>query len=178
MDTDEHGGTHLLLTFSTNVAAMRESSVDLQPRREKKLNGWNEAHCPVVIGWFCIDAYMWNGKTNVSLVPRLDLTHDFPSPPLPDKVIRHRACSLKDTAHAIFASELDPEFGRMCDEIKEARRKRGENARVGSETVCRQRFYLQMHIFISFHIWTHYSFMEAHSTSAWRGPTATQRPSV
>ncbi|XP_060908447.1 ATPase family AAA domain-containing protein 2B isoform X1 [Labrus mixtus] len=42
-----------------------------------------------------------------------------------DKVIRHRACSLKDTAHAIFASELDPEFDRMCDEIKEAYKKRG-----------------------------------------------------
>uniref|UniRef100_A0A8C6KQG6 ATPase family AAA domain-containing protein 2 n=1 Tax=Nothobranchius furzeri TaxID=105023 RepID=A0A8C6KQG6_NOTFU len=42
-----------------------------------------------------------------------------------DKVIRHRACSLKDTAHAIFASELDPEFDRMCEDIKEARKKRG-----------------------------------------------------
>ncbi|XP_069014682.1 ATPase family AAA domain-containing protein 2B isoform X1 [Embiotoca jacksoni] len=41
-----------------------------------------------------------------------------------DKVIRHRACSLKDTAHAIFAAELDPEFDRMCEDIKEARRKR------------------------------------------------------
>ncbi|XP_063079492.1 ATPase family AAA domain-containing protein 2B [Engraulis encrasicolus] len=41
-----------------------------------------------------------------------------------DKIIRHRACSLKDAAHAIIASELDPEFNRMCDEIKEARRKR------------------------------------------------------
>uniref|UniRef100_A0A3P8UP21 ATPase family AAA domain-containing protein 2 n=3 Tax=Cynoglossus semilaevis TaxID=244447 RepID=A0A3P8UP21_CYNSE len=41
-----------------------------------------------------------------------------------DKVIRHRACSLKDTAHAIFAAELDPEFDRMCEEIKEARRKK------------------------------------------------------
>lgn len=48
------------------------------------------------------------------------------SPSLSDKVIRHRACSLKDTAHAIFASELDPEFDRMCDEIKEARKKRGK----------------------------------------------------
>lgn len=52
--------------------------------------------------------------------------HVFLSPPLSDKVIRHRASSLKDTAHAIFASELDPEFGRMCDEIKESWRKRGE----------------------------------------------------
>uniref|UniRef100_A0A3B4WFP8 ATPase family AAA domain containing 2B n=1 Tax=Seriola lalandi dorsalis TaxID=1841481 RepID=A0A3B4WFP8_SERLL len=41
-----------------------------------------------------------------------------------DKVIRHRACSLKDTAHAIFAAELDPEFDRMCEEIKEVCRKR------------------------------------------------------
>lgn len=46
----------------------------------------------------------------------------------PDKVIRHRACSLKDTAHAIFASELDPEFDRMCQEIKEARKKRGKKS--------------------------------------------------
>ncbi|XP_077442604.1 ATPase family AAA domain-containing protein 2B isoform X2 [Stigmatopora argus] len=43
-----------------------------------------------------------------------------------DKVIRHRACSLKDTAHAIFASELDPEFDRMCEDIKEASRKKNE----------------------------------------------------
>lgn len=42
-------------------------------------------------------------------------------------MIRHKACSLKDTAHAIFAAELDPEFDRMCEEIKEARRKRGKN---------------------------------------------------
>ncbi|XP_054618114.1 ATPase family AAA domain-containing protein 2B isoform X2 [Dunckerocampus dactyliophorus] len=43
-----------------------------------------------------------------------------------DKVIRHRACSLKDTAHAIFASELDPEFDRMCEDIQETRRKRDQ----------------------------------------------------
>ncbi|XP_024147335.1 ATPase family AAA domain-containing protein 2B [Oryzias melastigma] len=47
-----------------------------------------------------------------------------------DKVIRHRACSLKDTAHAIFASELDPEFDRMCEDIKEARKKRDFQAPV------------------------------------------------
>uniref|UniRef100_A0A672HRL8 ATPase family AAA domain-containing protein 2 n=1 Tax=Salarias fasciatus TaxID=181472 RepID=A0A672HRL8_SALFA len=44
-----------------------------------------------------------------------------------DKVIRHRACSLKDTAHAIFAAELDPEFDRMCEDIKEAHKKRGSS---------------------------------------------------
>uniref|UniRef100_A0A8C1TUR3 ATPase family AAA domain-containing protein 2 n=1 Tax=Cyprinus carpio TaxID=7962 RepID=A0A8C1TUR3_CYPCA len=44
-----------------------------------------------------------------------------------DKIIRHRACSLKDTAHAMIASELDPEFDRMCEEIKESCRKRGSS---------------------------------------------------
>lgn len=42
-----------------------------------------------------------------------------------DKIIRHRACTLKDTAHAIIAAELDPEFNKLCEEIKEARMKRG-----------------------------------------------------
>ncbi|KFV49696.1 ATPase family AAA domain-containing protein 2B, partial [Gavia stellata] len=42
-----------------------------------------------------------------------------------DKIIRHRACTLKDTAHAIIAAELDPEFNKMCEEIKEVRKKRG-----------------------------------------------------
>ncbi|XP_041421005.1 ATPase family AAA domain-containing protein 2B isoform X3 [Xenopus laevis] len=42
-----------------------------------------------------------------------------------DKIIRHRACTLKDTAHAIIAAELDPEFNKHCEEIKETRAKQG-----------------------------------------------------
>ncbi|XP_069461978.1 ATPase family AAA domain-containing protein 2B isoform X2 [Ambystoma mexicanum] len=42
-----------------------------------------------------------------------------------DKIIRHRACTLKDTAHAIIAAELDLEFNKFCEEIKESRIKRG-----------------------------------------------------
>ncbi|XP_040204456.1 ATPase family AAA domain-containing protein 2B isoform X1 [Rana temporaria] len=42
-----------------------------------------------------------------------------------DKIIRHRACTLKDTAHAIIAAELDHEFNKLCEEIKESRTKRG-----------------------------------------------------
>ncbi|XP_018117073.1 ATPase family, AAA domain containing 2B L homeolog isoform X3 [Xenopus laevis] len=42
-----------------------------------------------------------------------------------DKIIRHRSCTLKDTAHAIIAAELDPEFNKHCEEIKETRAKRG-----------------------------------------------------
>lgn len=41
-----------------------------------------------------------------------------------DKLIRHRACALKDTAHAFVVSELDPEFEQMCQEIRDSRLKR------------------------------------------------------
>ncbi|XP_064412420.1 ATPase family AAA domain-containing protein 2B [Latimeria chalumnae] len=40
-----------------------------------------------------------------------------------DKIIRHRACNLKDTAHAIIAAELDPDFDKLCEEIWEMRKK-------------------------------------------------------
>uniref|UniRef100_T1IKQ0 Tat-binding homolog 7 n=1 Tax=Strigamia maritima TaxID=126957 RepID=T1IKQ0_STRMM len=41
------------------------------------------------------------------------------------KIIRHRACALRDAAHAIVDSELDPEFEKICQDIIEARRRRG-----------------------------------------------------
>lgn len=44
-----------------------------------------------------------------------------------DKIIRHRACALKDAAHALVVSELDPEFEEICQEIKEARMQRGHS---------------------------------------------------
>lgn len=77
-------------------------------------------------------ACLWTYGMNAALYRKLWFVCFFicvvlSSPPFSDKVIRHRACSLKDTAHAIFAAELDPEFDRMCEEIKEARRKRGKN---------------------------------------------------
>ncbi|KAJ7338109.1 hypothetical protein JRQ81_010688 [Phrynocephalus forsythii] len=42
-----------------------------------------------------------------------------------DRLIRHRACSLKDTAYAIIKEEMDEEFEQLCEEIKESRKKRG-----------------------------------------------------
>ncbi|KAG9355751.1 hypothetical protein JZ751_000589 [Albula glossodonta] len=42
-----------------------------------------------------------------------------------DRLIRHRACALKDTAHAIISDELDEEFEKICEQIKESRSKRG-----------------------------------------------------
>ncbi|XP_070604357.1 ATPase family AAA domain-containing protein 2 isoform X2 [Erythrolamprus reginae] len=42
-----------------------------------------------------------------------------------DRLIRHRACSLKDTAHAIIKEEMDENFEQLCEEIQESRKKRG-----------------------------------------------------
>ncbi|XP_028281971.1 ATPase family AAA domain-containing protein 2 isoform X2 [Parambassis ranga] len=42
-----------------------------------------------------------------------------------DRQIRHRACALKDTVHAIIRDELDEDFEKICVEIKETRRRRG-----------------------------------------------------
>ncbi|KAI5612012.1 ATPase family AAA domain-containing protein 2B, partial [Silurus asotus] len=42
-----------------------------------------------------------------------------------DRMIRHRACTLKDTVHAIIKDELDENFEKICVEIKESRLKRG-----------------------------------------------------
>uniref|UniRef100_UPI00398E417A ATPase family AAA domain-containing protein 2-like isoform X2 n=1 Tax=Pristiophorus japonicus TaxID=55135 RepID=UPI00398E417A len=42
-----------------------------------------------------------------------------------DRLIRHRACALKDTANAIMKSELDEEFEKLCEETQESRKNRG-----------------------------------------------------
>ncbi|XP_030606598.1 ATPase family AAA domain-containing protein 2 isoform X3 [Archocentrus centrarchus] len=42
-----------------------------------------------------------------------------------DRQIRHRACALKDTVHAIIKDELDEDFEKICEEIKESRMARG-----------------------------------------------------
>ncbi|XP_070767520.1 ATPase family AAA domain-containing protein 2-like [Enoplosus armatus] len=38
-----------------------------------------------------------------------------------DRQIRHRACALKDTVHAIIRDELDEDFEKICEEIKASR---------------------------------------------------------
>ncbi|XP_052778215.1 ATPase family AAA domain-containing protein 2-like [Mya arenaria] len=43
------------------------------------------------------------------------------------RVIRHRACALKDTTSAIMKAELDPEFEKICRGIVESRKQRGED---------------------------------------------------
>ncbi|MFT7816173.1 ATPase family AAA domain-containing protein 2 isoform X3 [Arapaima gigas] len=42
-----------------------------------------------------------------------------------DRQIRHRACALKDCVHAIIRDELDEDFEKICEQIKESRIKRG-----------------------------------------------------
>nr|XP_028592039.1 ATPase family AAA domain-containing protein 2 isoform X1 [Podarcis muralis] len=42
-----------------------------------------------------------------------------------DRLIRHRACSLRDTAYAIIKDEMDEDFEQLCEEIQESRKKRG-----------------------------------------------------
>uniref|UniRef100_A0A671MLB0 ATPase family AAA domain-containing protein 2 n=1 Tax=Sinocyclocheilus anshuiensis TaxID=1608454 RepID=A0A671MLB0_9TELE len=45
-----------------------------------------------------------------------------------DRLIRHRACALKDTVHAIIRDELDEDFEKICAEIKESRIRRGSTS--------------------------------------------------
>ncbi|OCT74999.1 hypothetical protein XELAEV_18033988mg [Xenopus laevis] len=45
-----------------------------------------------------------------------------------DRLIRHRACTLKDATYAIIKEELDEEFEKLCEEIQESRKKRGFSA--------------------------------------------------
>ncbi|CAM4704056.1 unnamed protein product [Leuciscus chuanchicus] len=45
-----------------------------------------------------------------------------------DRLIRHRACALKDTVHAIIRDELDEDFEKTCLEIRESRTKRGSTS--------------------------------------------------
>lgn len=44
----------------------------------------------------------------------------------PDRQIRHRACALKDTVQAIVKDELDEDFEKICEDIKESRSTRGQ----------------------------------------------------
>lgn len=42
-----------------------------------------------------------------------------------DRQIRHRACALKDSVHAIIKDELDEDFEKICEESKASRSARG-----------------------------------------------------
>ncbi|XP_062347452.1 ATPase family AAA domain-containing protein 2 [Cinclus cinclus] len=42
-----------------------------------------------------------------------------------DRLLRHRACALRDTAYSIVREEMDEDFEQRCQEIKESRKQRG-----------------------------------------------------
>lgn len=42
-----------------------------------------------------------------------------------DRLIRHRACTLRDATYAMIKQELDEEFEKLCEEIQESRKTRG-----------------------------------------------------
>ncbi|OXB52584.1 hypothetical protein ASZ78_004844, partial [Callipepla squamata] len=41
------------------------------------------------------------------------------------RLIRHRACCLRDTAYSIVKGEINEDFDLLCEEIKESRERRG-----------------------------------------------------
>ncbi|TDH03677.1 hypothetical protein EPR50_G00144390 [Perca flavescens] len=68
----------------------------------------------VTVGEFMSDA---------DLIWQNALEYNPDSDPM-DRNIRHRACALKDTVRAIIRDELDKDFERVCEEVKESRIKR------------------------------------------------------
>uniref|UniRef100_A0A4W6EX64 ATPase family AAA domain-containing protein 2 n=1 Tax=Lates calcarifer TaxID=8187 RepID=A0A4W6EX64_LATCA len=81
-----------------------------------------DEHKYVTVSEFMLDA---------DLIWQNALEYNPDSDPM-DRHIRHRACALKDTVRAILRDELDEDFERVCEEIKESRIKRGEQ-RLGAE---------------------------------------------
>lgn len=41
-----------------------------------------------------------------------------------DKIIRHRACTLRDTAYAYIKAEMDTDFEEKCRDIRDSRKER------------------------------------------------------
>ncbi|XP_037831827.1 ATPase family AAA domain-containing protein 2 isoform X2 [Kryptolebias marmoratus] len=58
--------------------------------------------------------------SDADLIWQNALEYNPDSDPL-DRHIRHRACALKDTIRAIIRDELDEDFARVCEEIRESR---------------------------------------------------------
>uniref|UniRef100_A0A8U7M3A0 ATPase family AAA domain-containing protein 2 n=1 Tax=Corvus moneduloides TaxID=1196302 RepID=A0A8U7M3A0_CORMO len=44
-----------------------------------------------------------------------------------DRLLRHRACALRDTAYSIVREEMDEDFEQRCQEIKQSRKQRGSD---------------------------------------------------
>lgn len=75
-----------------------------------------------------IDAHEYESAAqfleDVELICRNALEYNPDRDPT-DKQIRHRACALKDFAHALIEAEMDSDFEQTCQEISKARKERG-----------------------------------------------------
>ncbi|KAM4549947.1 ATPase family AAA domain-containing protein 2-like isoform 1-T1 [Fundulus diaphanus] len=58
-----------------------------------------------------------------------------------DRHIRHRACALKDTMRVIVKDELDKDFQRVCEEIRESRIERALSYRARANLELTNGFY-------------------------------------
>ncbi|KAM6349574.1 ATPase family AAA domain-containing protein 2-like [Podargus strigoides] len=52
----------------------------------------------------------------------------YPDKAAGDRLLRHRACTLRDTAYAIVREEMDKDLEQHCEEIQASRKKRGCNS--------------------------------------------------
>uniref|UniRef100_UPI0037E9202F ATPase family AAA domain-containing protein 2-like n=1 Tax=Semicossyphus pulcher TaxID=241346 RepID=UPI0037E9202F len=85
-----------------------------------------DEHKYVTVGEFMCD---------VDLIWQNALEYNPDSDPM-DRHIRHRACALKDTVRAIVRDELDEDFERVCEEIRESRLRRASSC--GTETTSEE----------------------------------------
>ncbi|XP_055081091.1 ATPase family AAA domain-containing protein 2-like isoform X2 [Periophthalmus magnuspinnatus] len=70
--------------------------------------------------------------TDADLIWKNALEYNPDSDPM-DPNIRHRAYALKDTLHAIIRDDLDHDFERVCQEVKESRMRRAAALNYDSE---------------------------------------------
>ena len=56
--------------------------------------------------------------TDIELITSNALKYNPDVDPL-DKIIRHRACELKDLAHSLIYSQLEPEFEKVTNRLLE-----------------------------------------------------------
>ncbi|ESP00580.1 hypothetical protein LOTGIDRAFT_213026 [Lottia gigantea] len=68
-----------------------------------------------------VEAFM----SDIDLICRNALEYNPAKDPA-GRAIRHRACAFKDTAYAIIKAELNSDFEKQCQEIAQARKRRGQ----------------------------------------------------
>ncbi|XP_047240389.1 ATPase family AAA domain-containing protein 2-like isoform X4 [Girardinichthys multiradiatus] len=90
-----------------------------------------DEHKYVTVNEFMSDAYLiWQNALEYN-----------PDRDPEDRHIRHRACALKDTMRTIIRHELDKDFQRVCEEIRESRIERALSYRARANLELTNSFY-------------------------------------